>query len=567
MIRKLIYIIPVVILLTACKKQLDINTDPNNPTSLAPSKLLPYSEKNLGESFSFGDGTVGGLTHLLSTYMHQTVVKEDPDQYGATGSDFYISSNWSTFYISSITNLNAIITEGTAKGNLKYVGIAEVLKAYGFSQMVDAYGDVPFTDAGQLLTGVRNPKFDKGADIYPQLFTLLDKALADLGNSTAANTLTPGTDDVIYGGSIENWTRAANTIKLKLLLQQRLIKDVSTDLNALITANNLINQTSQSFLLPFGVNAATDDRNPGFSEYFASQRTVFISPWFYEILKGYNPNINTGITDPRLPYYFFNQVKANTPPNNPTEYRDGAFISTYFGSVGTNGAQNQQNYMTEFGIYPVGGRYDDGAGVFTSGTPTGVTSASGTGAAPYRFISYADVLFMEAELIKAGIATGDARAKFQAAMQEAFKQVDYIITQYVKPNQTVPPLATSAGATNYINAILAKYDANPAQQMEYIITQKWISSFGGSAVDQYTDYRRTGFPVIFDPNNPAQAPNHLVQPPINGDPALPGAQLPVKVQSIRNFPLSLPWYSGELESNGNAPKQKEPSTYKVFWNP
>jgi hypothetical protein len=28
--------------------------------------------------------------------------------------------------------------------------------------------------------------------------------------------------------------------------------------------------------------------------------------------------------------------------------------------------------------------------------------------------------------------------------------------------------------------------------IEIIMTQKWISSFG-SAVDQYTDYRRTGF--------------------------------------------------------------------------
>jgi hypothetical protein len=151
-------------------------------------------------------------------------------------------------------------------------------------------------------------------------------------------------------------------------------------------------------------------------------------------------------------------------------------------------------------------------------------------------------------------------------MQESFSQVDYVVTQYVKPTQSVPPVAGTAAATSYINAILAQYDAKPAQQMESIMTQKWISSWG-SSVDQYTDYRRTGFPVIFDPNNPAQAPNHFVQPPINGDPSQPGAQPPVKVTSLRKFPLSLPWYSIELESNANAPAQKEPSSYKVFWNP
>ncbi|MEO6850942.1 MAG: SusD/RagB family nutrient-binding outer membrane lipoprotein [Mucilaginibacter sp.] len=566
MIRKLKYIIPVVILMTSCKKQLDINTDPNNPTTLAVSKLLPLAEKNVGLSFSFGDGNVGGLTHILSTYMQQTSVREDPDQYGATGSDFYISANWSEFYISAVTNLNVIISEGTAQGNLKYVGIAEVLKAYGFSQMVDSYADVPFTGAAKLLTGERNPKFDKGSDIYPQLIALLDKGIADLGNTTAANTLTPGTDDVIYGGAVDKWIKAANTIKLKLLLQERLVKDVSAEVNALITAGNLISQTSDDFVLPFGVNGATDDRNPGFSEYFASQRTVYINPWFYEVLKGYNPKIYTGITDPRIPYYFFNQVLADTPPASNTEYRDGGFISIYFGSVGPNQGNNQQNFQTQLGIYPVGGRYDDGNGAISNGAPVGVSSSSGTGAAPYRFITYADLLYMEAELIKAGIVTGDARAKLKAAMEESFKQVDYVVKQFVKPTQSVPAIAGTTAATDYVNSILAQYDAKPAQQMESIMTQKWIESYG-SSVDQYTDHRRTGFPVIFDPNDPTQAPNHFVQPPIDGDPSLPGAQLPVKVQSLRKFPLSLPWYSIELESNSNAPSQKEPSSYKVFWNP
>ncbi|HEY4322942.1 MAG TPA: SusD/RagB family nutrient-binding outer membrane lipoprotein [Mucilaginibacter sp.] len=566
MTRPLKYIVLVVILITSCKKQLDINTDPNNPTTLAVSKLLPLAEKNAGISFSYGNGTVGGLTHVLATYMHQTTVREDPDQYGATGGDFYIAANWTEFYISVITNLNVIISEGTTQGNLKYVGIAEILKAYGFSQMVDAYADVPYTDAGKLLTNVKNPKFDKGSAIYPQLIALLDKGIADLSNTTAANPLIPGTDDVIYNGSVSNWIKAANSIKLKLLLQQRLITDVSAQVNALIAGGNLISQTSESFLLPFGINGATDDRNPGFGEYYASQRTVYISPWFYEILRGYNPNIYTGITDPRIPYYFFNQVLPTTPPLNSTEYRDGGFIAIYFGSVGPNQGQNQQNFQTQLGIYPVGGRYDDGKGAMNGTTAVGVTALSGTGAAPYRFITYADILYIEAELMQAGVITGNARATFQAAIQESFNQVDYVVTKYVKPAQVVPPIAGTAAANNYINSILAQYDAKPTQQLESIMTQKWISSFG-SSVDQYTDYRRTGFPVIFDPNNPVQAPNHLVQPPINGDPALPGAQLPVSVQCIRKYPLSLPWYSIELETNSNAPKQKEPSTYKVFWNP
>src|SRR6185437_14560736 len=346
MIRKLKYIIAGVILMTSCKKQLDINTDPNNPVSLAESKLLPLAEKNLAYSFSIGNGVNGGLSNDLETYVHRMNVREDPDQYGATGDDFYIANNWLTFYISVVTNLNAIISEGSTNGNLKYVGIAEVLKAYGFSQMVDVYGDIPYTDAGKLITGgVRNPKFDKGSAIYPQLLSLLDQAITDLGIAT--NKTSPGTDDVIYHGNTATWIKAANTIKLKLLMQERLTNAASGAAIATLIANgNLISQNSESFLVPFGPNGATDDRNPGFGDYYASQRADYISPWFHEILTGQNSRIYSGITDPRVPYYYFNQVLAGTQPQNPTEYRDGAFLSIYFGSLGQNAAQNQQNYLT-----------------------------------------------------------------------------------------------------------------------------------------------------------------------------------------------------------------------------
>jgi hypothetical protein len=41
----------------------------------------------------------------------------------------------------------------------------------------------------------------------------------------------------------------------------------------------------------------------------------------------------------------------------------------------------------------------------------------------------------------------------------------------------------------------------------------------------------------------------------------------VPVQLSRTFALALPWDQTELESNPNAPPQKNPSSYKVFWMP
>ena len=574
MLHKIKLLIPLVGLLAiSCKKFLDINTDPNNPTTIEVSKLLPTTQRTLGDALSM-DEQNGGLSEVLAVYTHQMSTRESPDKYGVTGADVSLQTAWSKLFSSTanpgttfpvygvLQNLEDIIAKSTEAGNLVYAGIAKILKAYTYSVAVDVFGDVPYSEANKLKAGILHPKFDDDASIYESLFPLINEGIADLNNTTAPNNQEPGADDLMYGGDVDLWIKAANTIKLKLYTQIRKVKNVSAEVNALISGGKLISNTSESFLVPYGPNGATDDRNPGYFDYFATQRSNHVSPWFYEILKGYNPNIFKNNPDPRLKYYIYNQVNATQPSRdgNQTEYRDGPFVSIYFGSVGPDRDRTQQNTISLFGIYPVGGKYDDGSATIASAN-------SGTGAAPYRLITYADRLYLEAELINTGVITGDAKAKLAAAMDESFKQVDYVITNFVNPSQNVPALFGTAAVATYTDKVLVEYDAaSTAKKLEIIMTQKWLSSVG-SAVDQYTDIRRTGYPVIFDPSNPAMAPGGRVQPPINGDPVNPGNQKSVPVQLSRTFALALPWYQTELESNPNAPTQKNPSTYKVFWMP
>jgi len=383
---------------------------------------------------------------------------------------------------------------------------------------------------------------------------LLDEAIGNLNDTNAANDAIPGSDDVVYGGKADMWIKAANSIKFKLLLEQRKVKDVKADLAALINSNKLISSTAESFMIPFGPIGATDDRNPGFSEYYASQRTLYVSPWLYEIMKGYNKNIMTSNTDPRIPYYFFNQIKASAAPMTDIEYRDGGFVSMYFGTQGPSKGKNNQNNITVFGIYPVGGRYDDGQG--------GVASASsGTGAAPYRLITYSDILFWKAELIQAGVLTGDAAGTFEAALNESMKTVDYIVSKNGSA-QNIPVLATSTDAKSFVTkAVDAFKTSTNEKKMELIMTQKWVSNVG-SWVEPYNDYRRTGYPILFDPAKFGGK----VTPPAGGN---GGENLPeVPVTSIRKFPNSLPYILDEISKNQNAPAQKgDLNAAKVFWMP
>jgi hypothetical protein len=537
------------LVLPSCQKFLDVNKNLNSPTAVPVALLLSNAEVAIAGNTALGSG----LGSIASVYTHQTTGRVGADRYGAG------SAGWEGLY-GAIKDLDVIIKQGTAETRYTYAGVAKILKAYAFSVLVDVYGDCPFSEFNKFEAGIKQPKFDKGSDIYPQLIKLIDEGIADIKN-TAPNASKPANDDYIYKGNTTNWIKAANTLKLKLYTQVRLVQDVKAQVAALLASpTTLINSQAESFMLPYGPYGTTDDRHPAYGDYNATQRgSQLFSPWLYEIMKGRNTNILTGIADPRIPYYIYNQKAANGTPENCTDYRDGGFITILFGSNGPCRDGSNSSTYSLLGLYPAGGRYEDG-GAKTI-TTLGALNA-GTGALPHQFITYADRLYLEAELINAGVATGTERAVFSKALDESFLQMDHIITNFIKPGsagaaQVVPAIATLAATTTYKTAVLAAFDlsATASKRLEYIMTEKWINRIE-NPVDSWTDYRRTKFPVLFSP-----APIGTVTSVTTPEPKT------VPVSNDRAYPWSLPFSTNEISLNSSSPPQKVPESYRVFWQP
>ena len=537
------------LVLPSCQKFLDVNKNLNSPTAVPVALLLSNAEVAIAGNTALGSG----LGSIASVYTHQTTGRVGADRYGAG------SAGWEGLY-GAIKDLDVIIKQGTAETRYTYAGVAKILKAYAFSVLVDVYGDCPFSEFNKFEAGIKQPKFDKGSDIYPQLIKLIDEGIADIKN-TAPNASKPANDDYIYKGNTTNWIKAANTLKLKLYTQVRLVQDVKAQVAALLASpTTLINSQAESFMLPYGPYGTTDDRHPAYGDYNATQRgSQLFSPWLYEIMKGRNTNILTGIADPRIPYYIYNQKAANGTPENCPDYRDGGFITILFGSNGPCRDGSNSSTYSLLGLYPAGGRYEDG-GAKTI-TTLGALNA-GTGALPHQFITYADRLYLEAELINAGVATGTEKAVFSKALDESFLQMDHIITNFIKPGsagaaQVVPAIATLAATTTYKTAVLAAYDlaATASKRLEYIMTEKWINRIE-NPVDSWTDYRRTKFPVLFSP-----APIGTVTSVTTPEPKT------VPVSNDRAYPWSLPFSTNEISLNSSSPPQKVPESYRVFWQP
>ncbi|WP_242156815.1 SusD/RagB family nutrient-binding outer membrane lipoprotein [Aestuariivivens sediminis] len=547
-----------VFVLTACDEFLDVDTDKDNPTTVALNLILPNIQVTVGQ---IGDAN-NFTAELLSVYVHQLMSRSEQDQYGAQADNVSTRNDWNNVYL-VLTDIQTLIDQATESGDKVYLGIGQALKAYLGSVAVDLWGDVPFTEATQLKGGIIAPVFDGQEAIYQAVFALLDEAKSNI--SSGEGNVFPSTDDLFYGGSTSKWVKFINTLKLKLYNQVRLSSMFEpSDLDALVAADNFYTSSADDFQFTHTSNITpTDERNQLFqSSYVQAQVDHYISPWFYEVLKGWNPNIHTGNPDPRIPYYWANQLAPNQFPRDQgdtvtgdpnADYWDAStgFFTIRFGSIGPDRDHAVQNDATFPGIYPCGGRYDDGMGFARSST------ANGTGVAPKRILTYYEFLYIQAELIQVGLMSGDASEKLREALNASFAKVDEVVTNS-GTTQTVPKLVGTAAVSDFIDNVISEFDAAGAdKKLEIIMTQKWVASFG-DPVDIYTDYRRTGYPVLANPNGPS--PEYQLD---NGD----GFPLNDAQTTLGNaFQLSLHWPSDEINNNSNAPSQKDPTAYKIFWD-
>lgn len=555
-LKKIFYILGSTLLLTtSCTKDyLDINKDPNKPTTAELSKLLSGAEQNIALSFASGDYIGSSLPSYIGYLTSREV-----DNYSLTANYSSLGNSWQQAYVYALKNNDAVINNAEETDNLIYAGIGKLMKAYAFANIVDLWGDVPYKEFN--VVGDYAPVADPSKEIYNNLLTLIDEAIANLTSTESTNLLKPGTDDLIYGGDVNKWIRMGNTLKLKLLVQSRKAKSDITGWNDKVTAllkeNNFM-ESGEDFEFKHTAKDNPDERHPAYvDEYLGGQSTYYISPWIYEIMTGKNLNVKDNpfvdIKDPRVPYYWVNQIKADGTAQNKTDYREGGFVTLFFASNSAYAGSDQRSTSTFIGIYPCGGKYDDGKG--------GKCDAKvGTGIAPEKMLQSYSVDFLLAELYLSGEVEGDARAALMDGIKRSIAHVNSV-SQLAAGGSTVPKIETTA-INSFVNKILVKYDATTSndEKLKIVMTQKWIANFF-NPVEAYNDIRRTGYPKMIDPEiKTAQSPYKF-----DVDPVLGPVDIPLK--GITAYPRIM-WYpTDEIKRNPNITNDGRVVSNKiVFWD-
>lgn len=514
---------------TSCENWLDVNEDLNQSKVGRIDLLLPSAQIHMFTYLSgYQDASVGAT---VGTVIHQ--VKAAGNSYNIKPTDHSINESWDAVY-SGLQDIEEIIRIGKAEDQLKYVGVAKLLKAYSYSLLVDLWGNVPFSEATSMPV-IKYPNFEKGEDVYPALFDIIDDAVLDLKNKESKNKMAMDENDLVYGGATDKWLKLANSLKLKMYNQIRLHSSYdAVKVKALISEGNFIDSDSE-FEITYGLSKLPENRNPMYVKEYESAKNheYLLSHWMYGTMNGDDKYIPLfkDIKDPRIAYYYYKQEDGSSA--DKADFNNVGFYTTRFGSHTKDVATNFVNF-TALGVYPCGGKFDDGS--LTPGD-FNASGSQGSGLAPMRLLSAHDILLIRAELAQVGKTAENTRDLFEKALEAAFDKVNAVAKMVEKT-----PEINVADRDAYITSILNKFDAG--NELELIITEKWIASFG-NPVDAYTDYRRTGFPRLYDPNTDDDDD---------------------ETYTSYSFPVSMPYANSSMNANINAPKPRVISTDKVFWD-
>ena len=442
----------ILLVLTLCfwSCDLDINVDPNNPTTAEVHELLPSGQLTVIEPFT-------NLINAITSASVQTRVSTRYENYNVDPTT--VNGVWEQLYSGGLKDLESVIVVGTQEERWHYVGIAKLMKAHTFSLMVDLWDDVPYSDAfNSELTVI---DFEDGANVYSKLLVLIDEAIADLDKSSASS---PGSDDIIYGGDLIKWKSMGKTLQLKMYNQISLVdSDAKNKIQTLINEKGTIQSADQDFQVVFNSTASPENRVPLFVDDYIIRLDNRISTYFHNTLSSNN--------DPRIPYYIYNQMS-------------GTFVGRVSGDPTNLATFEDQDTRSFHGLYPAGGKFDDGSGGVT-------TSDLGLkGAGVFRMMTNAMRIFIEAEAVSALGVTGSASLSelFELGIRESMAKVNEL---------GVSPMDQSTIDT-YVDARMIAFNAaDNAGQFRMIMMEKYVLQFG-NGVEQYNDWRRTGIPDNLD---------------------------------------------------------------------
>lgn len=549
-------------LMVSCEStELDLTQDPNflTPEQASPDFFLNSIQEDFArqidgeatgdpnDNFTTGGNVTGDGFSILGSELTRLMPFGSRDYRGGY-QDIDTDDEWDNAYRGILFDIRSMTPLAEEAGLSRHLGMAQFFEAYTLVTLVDFFGDVPYSEALQAPEIV-NPNLDSGESVYAAALSLLDQAIANFTNETAS----PPTTDYFYGGDFEMWVKAANTLKLKIYVQTRLVDaSAAASFNSIIASGNYITDTSEDFDWNWPGTSASqpDTRHPNYGINYASAGAAhYISNWL--------ANIMDTSDDPRLRYYFYRQTinvpgQSGFPANEelltcslqtaPAHYVTGGFTfcalpNGYWGRDhgDDEGGPPDGLLKTTFGVYPAGGRFDDDSfqAIAQAINPASF-GAGGKGITPILDAYMVD--FWRAEMALAANQPGVAATHFENALVKQIAKVQSYVANDGNADLSFEP--TTGQVNDFVLATITAFNDATGSEKWDVFGEQYMVSHYGNGIETYNFYRRTGYPSTMQPNREPE----------------PGAYI-----------RSMYYPNQAVTSNPNI-TQKSDQTVPVFWD-
>jgi len=455
---------------TSCNKQLkDDYYDPEKTTIGYPGQLFTYMLNNDRILPTYWDYATF-ITGVTAKYSQIFGISTSFKMYQPSAG--YNQDRWTSYYTNGILNQYREIQKNynnlsplAKPDQYVFTQVSKVVFYDQTAQMVDLWGDIPFSEAGSLnATNIfSTAKFDDAASIYNTIISDLKdlNMYFDTVKLSNASAKSLAAQDILLKGNLTLWRKYTNSLRLRLLMRISNVDEATAKAAVTEMLNDqntypLVNNNDENILLKMNPPSFKSDIRDGLTDLATS-------------------------SGPVAPAYLLETVMvANNDPRTPVLW-DPGILGTYKGLDPLLPADGQDSLISKHYVSNI-----------DSATFTMNYNVPGT------LFTAAEVSFLKAEAYERW-NLGTAQTAYETGIKQSIafyyslNQSAIFRTPFSKPSLPTPDDAT-------INAFIAgsgiAYSGTPDQKIQKIWTQKWLNFFVLQAGQAWTEVRRTGYPAL-----------------------------------------------------------------------
>jgi hypothetical protein len=386
--------------------------------------------------------------------------------------DFYAPSGNGSGVMALYRAMQKVYTdapEGEKAAQELFMQAGKVVLIEQASKMVDLWGDIPYSEAGSLLSSniIQNPKFDGQAALYASFIADLEAAATYF--STATTNASFAKYDILLSGNVDRWRRYTNSLRLRLLMRTSNVNAAAAQTAVMTMLNN-----ATQYPLIDGAGSGT---------YAPATTDILLRP-----LTTSTDNLNSALTE--LPSHYAPDYMLNTlmlPTNDP---RIPVMFDKFGRTVGGAFVPNPTFRAMPI-TFTAGQQESDFASYAILDSATFVQNP----ALPGIVITAPEVNFLKAEAFERW--GGDAATAYATAVQQSITFY-YYLNNLNSTGLVKLPAPEAAVVTAFMAGPVA-YTGTAAQKLAKIGNQKWLHLGFLQSTEAWSEYRRTGYPNLTFP--------------------------------------------------------------------